>query len=245
MIDYAEKYEKQSSFEKVLRIQRRKQVLKTLRDRKAKHILEIGCGMDPIFTSYHDYEKCVIIEPDQKFADNAKCLFWKFGEHKAIEVIKAKFEEVWKSVKDFQFDMIIISSLLHEVPSSLEFLQNVRELCDNDTRVHINVPNSESFHRLLGLASGITNDLREDSEDDKSFNRQFHFDIASLLDLVKKAGMRAVLWETYFVKPFSNLQMKQMFDTRIIDSRIISGLEKLIYHLPRYGAEIMVVARRV
>lgn len=63
-------------------------------------------------------------------------------------------EEVYKTLLEHDFDFIIISGLLHEVPDPKKLLQSIYKICKQDTLVHINVPNVYSFHRLLAYEMG-------------------------------------------------------------------------------------------
>lgn len=90
--DYSRKYikehKKNFSFELVLVEVRRKQVLKSLNKYKCKHILEIGCGLNPVF-QHCEYKSYTIIEPSCEFVQQAK----KLAEGRKILIL---FMVLWK-----------------------------------------------------------------------------------------------------------------------------------------------------
>ena len=50
---------------------------------------------------------------------------------------------------------------MHEINDPLELVQALYEVADENSIVHVNVPNAFSFHRLLGVEAGIIKDVKE------------------------------------------------------------------------------------
>lgn len=69
--DYTQKY-LEPGFEVYQVKYRRKKVLEILHRYKPKHVLEIGCGMEPLF-QYADweYQYWTVVEPSEVFVKNA------------------------------------------------------------------------------------------------------------------------------------------------------------------------------
>ena len=64
--DYTTTY-KQSDFESIQVKYRRKKVLEQINKFESKRILEIGCGLEPLFSFYDKFEKYIIVEPSKEF----------------------------------------------------------------------------------------------------------------------------------------------------------------------------------
>ena len=240
--DYSMKYltehSKAISFERVLADVRRKQVLKSLNKYNHKHILEVGCGLEPLFPYCDNYESYTIVEPSDDFVQNAK----KLTEEKDnINIINGYMEEVYGKLLELDdFDFIILSSLLHEVQHPEKLLQSVYHVSKQDTMVHINVPNVHSFHRLLAYEMGYISSIFEKSETEHKFQRHTRFDKQLLFKILEENGFQILSYGTYFIKPFSNEQMEKIINQNIVSTDIIEGLERMIKYLPNLGCEMFV-----
>jgi hypothetical protein len=42
---------------------RRQNIIEALRRYGAKHILEVGCGLDPVFLDYQSFDSMTVVEP--------------------------------------------------------------------------------------------------------------------------------------------------------------------------------------
>ena len=104
--------------------------------------------------------------------------------------------------------------------------------------VHINVPNDNSFHALLGRAIGI-----QQSELAKDFEQKWCFGMRSLCDLLIQDGFSVRKKWTNFIKPFSHAQMQTLMQQRVIDNAVLCGLEKMTQYLPDMGCEIFLEAK--
>ena len=232
-----DKYEKDyniPNFEDYQTKYRKKKILSILKQYKPKRVLEIGCGMDPIFSYFDwDYEKVVIVEPAEEFYEHATK---KINNEKVI-CYKEYFEANDK-LKDYAFDFIICASLLHEVSNPKEMLKNIMSLCTRDTIVHINVPNALSLHRLLAKEMGMIQDVHEMSNRNRLFQQNQVFDVDTLKDLVMNVGFEVIDEGSFFIKPFSHEQMYKMMKEKIIDESVLDGLYFLEKYIPQYGSEI-------
>ncbi|HZS07222.1 MAG TPA: class I SAM-dependent methyltransferase [Blastocatellia bacterium] len=239
--DYSDKYSDQylsQSFETSLVRIRRRQVLASLSKYDHNHILEIGCGLEPLFPFCDGFQTYTVVEPSEVFVRHARSLV---AEGRDIEIIHDYFERAHDRLTAGPgFDFIILSSLLHEVERPVELLQAVRRLCGESTVVHINVPNVFSFHRLLAMEMGLINDVFEKSGTEIKFQRQTRFDKSLLFEMVEGNGFRVISSGTYFIKPFTHEQMEKILDNGILDVSVIEGLERMIKYIPDLGCEIFV-----
>lgn len=232
--DYTSHY-LEHGFEDYLVVYRRKKILEIMRKYSPKNILEIGCGMEPLF-SYVDWDvdRYTIYEPSKTFCDNAVKLS-KEKDYK-INVINAGFE----GDNNGNYDFIICSGLLHELEDPAEMVEYIRNSCNKDTIVHINVPNARSFHRLCAYYAGIISDIQEFSEQNIIFQQHSVFTMESLNKMVTEKGLKVVDSGSYFIKPFTHKQMQQMLEEEIITEKVLDGLYALSNDLSDFGAEIFI-----
>lgn len=233
--NYEKEYLK-TDFEDYLVAQRRKKVLSSITDRKK--ILEIGCGFDPLF-NYIDwsFEEYTIIEPSVKFIENAKIIALNKGV--SVNFINSYFETA-NDLKKKSYDAIICSSLLHEVQFPEEILKKIYALSNQETLIHVNVPNANSFHRLLAKEMKLINSIKDFSDRNIRFQQYRVFDMNDLISMCKKTGFKIVEQGSYFIKPFSHDQMSQMLNKNIIDLSLVDALYSMSKYCPGIGAEIYV-----
>jgi len=230
------KVQKNFDFEQILIRSRRQKVLASLEKYPHKSILEIGCGSDPIFPFCKDFDDYTIVDPSQTAKKRVKKLSLKRPN---IHFVPKYFEEAYKSLKTTKgFDFILMSAILHEAPDPNKLLRAVYDVCQENTIMHINVPNVSSFHRFLALEMGIIKSLFEKSEAELKLGRTTNFDKEALYGILEKNGFQVVSFETYFVKLFSNEQMNNFLNLGIVDKSILVGLEKMNKYMPDFGCEM-------
>jgi len=72
---YSEEYEKNysdHSFELVLIKIRRAKIIESLKRHNHDRILEIGCGLEPLFMFFSDFSSYTLVEPSPRFMENAR-----------------------------------------------------------------------------------------------------------------------------------------------------------------------------
>ena len=196
--DYSQKY-LVPGFENYKVYYRRKKILEIIDKYRPKHILEIGCGCQPLF-QYVKNIPFTIVEPSLEFYNNAVSMAQKCqGSHVAF--FKGFFEDVASELKE-NYDMIICSSLLHEVESPEQLLEAIRSVCSDNTIIHINVPNANSLHRLLGKEIGILRDVQDMTQNNIDFQQHRVFDMESLVATLSKNGLKVIEQGSFFIKPF-------------------------------------------
>lgn len=235
---YAEQYES-GSFETALVAIRRAQVIDAMARHPHKRVLEVGCGLEPLFSFASGWDAFTVVEPSADFVSNARALA---AGRVGVRIVQGFLEDAAADIAATAPDFIAVSSLLHEVPDVHALLRGIRGVTRPDTVTHFNVPNMRSFHRLLAVEMGIITDVFEPSEMELRFQRQRRFDFESLVTLVESEGFRVVGSGSYFVKPFTHSQMQSMLDGGVIDDRVLRGLERMEKHLPGMGCEIYVDA---
>lgn len=239
-IEQYEKEYKADAFEYYQAKYRKKKILEILNRSVHKSILEIGCGLDPIFNYVDDYEHYMFFEPGKHFFANAMRMA---ASDSRIEGICDMFTADDRTLGR-HFDVIICSSLLHELENPSTMVSDIEKLCDQDTLVHVNVPNANSFHRLLAKHMGLIMDIHEKSETMCRFQRHHVFDMESLKELLISCGLVPFEQGGYFIKPFTHKQMFQMLDENIITIKTLDGLYDLADEMAEYGSEIFVNCRK-
>ncbi len=238
---YAAQYENQS-FETILVGVRRRHVLRWLERYRAQRVLEVGCGLEPLFAHCENFSAWWVVEPINEFAEGARGLAAGDGR---VGVLEGTVEEQSGALAAESFDFVVVSSLLHEVPDPMRLLKTVRGFCAPDTVVHLNVPNALSFHRLLAVEMGLIADVSEPSERDRAFGHPAHFDRAQLTRLLEDAGFGVLESGTFFVKPFTHDQMDAILRTGAFPESLVEGLDRMTRHVPQHGCELYANARKL
>ncbi len=241
---YAKRYAAQygeRSFETLLVAVRRRHVLHWLARYGGRRILEVGCGLEPLFSHHHDFDAWRVIEPIADFAGRARELA---ADDKRVKVLEGYLEEQTEVLADEDLDFIVVSGLLHEVREPLRLLEAVRSLCTDTTIVHVNVPNMSSFHRLLALEMELIADVFETSEMDRAFGHHGRFDHERLVELLAGASFRVAESGTYFVKPFTHNQMDAILRTGAFPPSLVHGLDRMTKYMPDHGCELYANARK-
>lgn len=185
--DYLTHMSNEDNFEAFMVESRRAKVLNFLCKYKPKRILEIGCGLDSIFNYYDDYDFFCVIEPSNTFAKKA-INDKKIRQNKNIEVIQDFFEYKSTELNNMQFDFIICSSVLHEVNEPKKLINHILKTCNKDTIVHINVPNSQSFHLLWAYESGLIKNIGDLTPRAIKLQQHTTFNLDSLIAFVQDGG---------------------------------------------------------
>lgn len=241
--DYTDKYIDEP-FESTMVEIRKKMVIEQCNKYSHSNILEIGCGMNPFFCDFKDYENMVIIEPGTVFVDNARELAQ--NEEGRIDVLEGFLEDQVQNIKklEIDFDFIILSSVLHELDDPQRMLKAIKELCSDTTVVHINVPNANSMHRIIAIEMGLINDIHEQSSQMQKMQRRRTYDMDLLKREMEISGLDVIDSGSYFVKPFTHYQMQRCLDEGILDANILLGLEKIVKYMPDLGAGIYVNVKK-
>lgn len=237
IVDYEQHY-LEHPFERYMEKYRRKIVKEAVKKycMKGDSVLEIGCGVKPLFCDFKDQYSFTVIEPADSCYQNAKSLAESYHN---VECYQGCCEDIAELLKTKEFKMIICSSLLHEVEDPHLLLKSIGLMCNENTIVHMNVPNACSLHRLLANEMGLTQDIHQLSDTNKIFQQHNVFDIDLLKQLVNEEGYQVLDEGSYFIKPFTHQQMQKCIDYEIFDTQILDGLDKLCRaELSKFGAEI-------
>ena len=235
---YADEYVKEG-FESEQVKYRRKKVLSILNGCKTDRIIEIGCGSHPVFEFFDRFESYVYYEPSEKLFLNAEHIR---NSDKRIRGFQKPFC-VGEELLDFKPDIILCSSLLHEIEDPHKMLCDIVKISCGDTLVHINVPNAYSYHRILARSMGLISDVKDMSDRNITLQQNRVYDLNELTVTVEKAGLRVVDKGSYFIKPFTHSQMWKMLESGIITEAVLDGLYTMGEDDKGMGSEIFVNCR--
>jgi len=224
------------SFENKLRKFRMDHLVQFIKSVKSNSILEIGCGNDPLFGYYDQFDKMDIVEPGNLFFENTKN---KINGDPRISISNSTIEDAVKQLNN-SYDIIVIGGFLHEIDNPEEVLSLIKRIAAEETIVITFVPNADSFHRILALESGLIKTNYEFSENDKKFGRRTVFNMNSFSELFENEGFSILKVDTYFIKPFSHEQMK----LDVFTEEILEGLNKMTNYIPNMGCEIFLAAKK-
>jgi 2-polyprenyl-3-methyl-5-hydroxy-6-metoxy-1,4-benzoquinol methylase len=231
---------RQHPFEATQLEYRRRVVLQQVAEFRPASLLEVGCGLRPLFTDLDPTIRVAVVEPSAEFASNAREL--AVGR-KEIAVVESFLEQAPAELHPGGFDFIVLSSLLHEVEQPQQLLQALRPHCHNTSVVHVNVPNAYSLHRLLAVEMGLIDDPFELSSSQKRMQQHCTFDLDSLRELLRQQGFEVQSSGSYFIKPFTHSQMQGLCDSGFLTEAHLDGLFRLTRRMPEFGSEIYVNAR--
>jgi SAM-dependent methyltransferase len=233
LADYTVRY-RSLPFEPLQARYRRRRVLARVAAHAPRRLAEIGCGELPLFLDLPGVE-AVVIEPTAAFAASAR----RLAEGRSgVTVVEDYAERVAAGSVGGQVDMVVVSGLLHEVPDPQRVLAAARALCRPGGVVHVNVPSSRSFHRLLAVAMGLIPDPAAESANQRALQQQRIYDPASLERELAAAGLTVRERGSILVKPFTHAQMQRLVDDRFLTPELLDGLDRLAEVLPELGSEI-------
>ena len=223
---------------------RRLETLKLLDSYKPARMLEVGCGMKPIFTDFKSFSHMTVVEPAKGFASHARSLAEQHDLAGKVAVKQAFLEGA--GLEGGEFDTILLISLLHEVADPEVFLKKAVSLGQSGARYMLNVPNQMSFHRQLAVKLGLIKEESEISAQQVKLQQNRIFNRQNLTELSESVGLRVLDSYTGIFKPFTHEQMQKLMDQEILTREQVHAfcsMMSLVDH--EAGSEIMLVAEKI
>lgn len=240
--DYEEKYvdkaDLSNEYEQKYQVRYRQQVVNEQLEKYLPNtVLEVGCGLD---SQYFHLKKLplqyVIVEPGEHFYRSVRSRISDASVIMYNEMIENCIDEL----KDNKFDFIIVGSLLHEIEDVEHFFSVLKEIAGRDTVVHINVPNANSFHRLLAVESGLIENAKIMSQRNISMQQNHIWNMEDLCHIILQNGGTVLDKGSYAFKPFTHEQMMKLVVDNIITEQVLDGFNKCTSYFQEYGSEIYV-----
>lgn len=200
-------------------------------------VLEMGPA-EGVMTKYLiDYvENLEVLEGSSHFAKNLKEKFPHLNVHNTL------FEEFKPNKK---YDCILMGHVLEHVEypeQILELAKSWLKPCINNSkgggRIISMVPNSHSIHRQAAVKMGLLKSEDSMSEADVFHGHRRIYDLESLQKEFLKAGLKVINSGGYWLKPLSNAQIQNTWDTKMI-----LAFMELGEAYPQIAGDIYVVAQ--
>lgn len=238
-----ENYYEKKSFEEVQVFYRRKKMLEVMRKYRHDHILEIGCGTDPLFVHMEDYLSMAVVEPGDHFYAHA-CK--SSEDNSRVTCYKGFFEDKVETIlnKESAFDFIV-ASMLAELENLNRGYDALYQLCSEKTMLYLCVSNAMSLHRLVAYEAGMIKNISDISErGEKLLQQRGPYTMEEFCNQIKENGFDIVEKGSYFPKLFTHQQMQRMLEQKIITKDVLEGMYKMENYLPEYGSEIYVLCKK-
>jgi 2-polyprenyl-3-methyl-5-hydroxy-6-metoxy-1,4-benzoquinol methylase len=200
-----------------------------------QNILEVGCGEDSIFNYIKHGGLKYIIEPIKEMLSSTQ----NIKLDKEIHVVVNTLENAHKNL-DVKFDIILVSSLIHEIKNPIEFILRCKEMLNKNGEIIIVTNNKMSIHRILGVELGILQNI--DSKTDTEVKMQQFtgaFTTVELIELVERCKLKVSKIETFFPKILPHEKMQEAIKSGKINSNFLDNLYLMINYLPEFGSEII------
>ena len=246
--DYMKTTDLWAKFERSYQVEyRRNAILKSINNYSHKNILEIGCGERSLLNYVFDCDSFTVIEPSEVFCEKCKADISALNNAGTkYSVVQGFFGTDMPDKFSHKYDLIIISCLLHEVKDPFDMVSAALELLQDDGVIHINVPNSNSLHRLVAKKAGLIKETTDFSDANIKMQQNRVYCMKSLKnDICHAASMvdKNIVFDSeggIMIKPFTHAQMEALIESGIINNEVMIGFEKLAEDLPDIASEIYV-----
>jgi len=136
-------------------------------------------------------------------------------EKEFLDLVDIEAKKVCSDWIEFQsneiFSDIVLFRGIDYVKNPSKLLQHLKTFMDENSKLHILIPNNRSIHRLVGFYAGLDNPF-ELSENDKNVGHLHSFNLESLIYLLQKENFKIIHTEGIGFKPLSNSQMDKLDD---------------------------------
>lgn len=178
--------------------------------------LEVGCADGFLAKNLIKYTTHITgIDGSRKLIDNAKK-----RKIKNATFIYTLFEEFKPQIK---FDYIILCDILEHVIDPVALLKMSKKWLKNNGKILIISPNANSFHRQIGVLAGMLNNIHDLNATDLRVGHRRVYSSDTLKSQVKKAGIKIIKEDGFFLKPLSDSQLEKLPDDVINAFYLIGG----------------------
>lgn len=222
---------------------RKLHIVEVLSNTSHQSAVEIGCGRQSIFSVWQPSGNALIIEPIDSFLKFAVAELEKLGISK-VNVFRGTLDDYVKSTNQLRYDVTLLSSILHEISNSDQFLSQAKEITKPGGTIIIVVPNKQSVHRILGVELGFQDSIDSQTETEKIMQQvSGAFSFTELENKILQAGLILEKMESFFIKMFPHKTMQLMLDNSTIREADLKIFDDLSDYLPGLGSEILAVAK--
>ena len=204
----------------------------------ARTVLEIGCGAESLYRRFLQEggvaTQWVCVEPITSFCEQAMALSLP-----GLAVLQGEAEERVEAVRELMPggpDIILCSSLLHEVQAPERLMRALVAVMGATSVVHVNVPNATSLHRRLAVEMGLIARVDAPSERNRQLLQARVYESESLAAAMTAAGLVVGASGGYMVKPFHHNAMESV--APLVGEEVLRGLYALGKKMPQIASEI-------
>lgn len=241
---YQSAYQADYGFESAMVHYRRQLLLERLEQHRPDTVVELGCGDELLYEAWLQHgghaSQWLIVEPATGFAAKARD-----AGLPRLQVIQDFTENVVQDIRQYfplGPDMVICSSLLHEIPSADALLRAIWEVMGEKSVLHVNVPNAASIHRRLAMSMGLIEHAKTMSDRNMTFMQHRIYDMPDLRQELASAHFEIIGEGGHMIKPFTHAQMEHI--APIIGEAVLDGLYRLGRDIPEYASEIFLECRK-
>lgn len=213
--EYSETYSPDDTFKDFDALFKKHHVESISKNLKGSQILELGCasGYSTKLLDEFGYE-ITVVEGSLNYISMAQ----KKYEFNNVKFINSLWEEY---TADEKFTDVLLVDSLQLVDGRKELLLRISKMLTNGGRLHLIVPNNNSFHRILGKEMQIISSLDSESTRDHQVKAKQNMNWTVTRELVKDCDFKIINEEGILFKLFDNQKMLNL------DAEIVNALFKL------------------
>ena len=210
---------------------------------KVNKILEIGPGLNPVFDNLSEYELVHVLEPiDNLYQLNLS----KLGNTETQHIFNETLENFLKNSKRCSnYDLIILSSVLHEIPNYKKALEACHSLLDKNGKILVVVPNNQSIHRIIGAQKGLHPTGEKLTNTELIMQQSVSFSVKSARYEIETIGFETIHIKTEFIKIFPHAVMQELLNQSILNEEILDFFSRTSSLHPDLGAEIFYLGKKI
>lgn len=223
---------------------RRDEVIRILDQKQFSRLLEVGCGRESIFIdSRLKISGGTVLEPINELLELQRSRL----PSPDITFVNQTFQEfvLGRHWDPESFDVVLVSSLLHELDDSAAFLSLLAERIGKNVTVVIVVPNALSIHRSLALVRGDINSIDETSTTQSRMQQLGGvFTKERLSTSLESSGLEVAEIFTAIPKFFHHSKMALLMSENEKFGSLIEEISVFRDAFEPHGSEIFAIARR-
>lgn len=204
-------------------------------------LLEVGPGINPLFPFLGKFDYTVALEPINEIY---RWLLESHNNKSNVEIVNSDLEKFIAHNNKDRFDMVILSSVLHEIPNPEIILEKIYDILKVGGLFFVVVPNNQSVHRLVGEKIGITKSLNELTETERTLQQYSSYSPKILTNQLENHGFKVIEIATCFIKPLPHAGMQEAIDSSLISDDDLEFLYRISSLLPDFGSEIFGIAAK-
>jgi hypothetical protein len=239
--DYIEKYQN-LGFETVqerYRFKRLRELLVQLKDlQNFQNILEIGPGSNSAYSIFTEFDSYTILEPISLFFESLDI------QNPKVIVKNETIESYLRANPKSKFDLVILSSVLHELENPKLFLLELANRISLTTKIVIVVPNNTSLHRVIGEFEGFEKSGPFLTETERRMQQVLSFSTDSFAKFAADTGFKVAHIFTSFVKPLPHFKMNALQQGGSLTDSDLDFLYSISEIFNPYGSEIFAVLEK-